>query len=53
MKKEETRIELVKAATPREQWVHMKDADLIIWACGYQTNKIPIRDFDGKEIMLS
>lgn len=26
---------------------------MVIWACGYQTNKVPIRDFEGKEIDLS
>jgi hypothetical protein len=32
---------------------HLEEADLIIWACGYQTQKIPIKDFEGKEILLS
>jgi len=31
----------------------LEEADLIIWACGYQTSKIPIKDFEGKEIHLS
>lgn len=26
---------------------------MIIWACGYQTAKVPIKDFEGKEIALS
>jgi len=30
----------------------VKDADLVFWACGYQTNKIPIKDSDGKELHL-
>lgn len=25
---------------------------MVLWACGYQTNKIPIKDHDGKEIEL-
>ena len=43
----------MKAVTPEEQAVHVKDADLVIWACGYQTNKIPVKDHEGKEITLS
>lgn len=26
---------------------------MVIWACGYKTNRIPIRDHEGKEIGLS
>ena len=31
----------------------MEKADVVIWACGYQTNKIPIKDQEGREIVLS
>lgn len=31
----------------------MKEADLVIWACGYQTNQIPIKDVDGTQLVLS
>ena len=41
------------AATPALQAEHIRNADLVIWACGYQTNKIPIKDHEGKEISLS
>ncbi len=53
MKGEEKRVRLVKAETPELQKPHLEEADLIIWACGYQTQKIPIKDFEGKEIHLS
>jgi hypothetical protein len=36
-----------------EQAKHVDSADLVIWSCGYQTKKIPIKDVDGKEISLS
>lgn len=32
--------------------VNVKNADLVICATGYQTNNIPIRDFDGQTIDL-
>jgi len=40
----EPRIELVKAVTPADQGKHIEKADLVIWACGYQTNKVFCRD---------
>ena len=46
-------MKLVKAPTPEEQAKYIKDADLVIWACGYQTNKIPVKDHEGKEVTLS
>ena len=49
----ENRIQLVKAPTSKEQEKYVQDADLVIWACGYQTNKIPIKNQEGKEITLS
>jgi hypothetical protein len=53
MKGDEKRIELIKAEIVDEQRPYLEEADLVIWACGYQTNKIPIRDYDGKDISLS
>ena len=53
VKGEEKRVKFVKATTPEEQAVHLQDAELVIWACGYQTNKIPIKDHEGKEVLLS
>jgi hypothetical protein len=32
---------------------HVENADLVIWACGYQTNRIPIKDYEGRDIGLS
>lgn len=49
----ESRIQLVKALTPKEQERYVQEADVVIWACGYQTNRIPIRNQEGKEIPLS
>ena len=46
----EKRVRLVKAPTPDKQDKYLENADLIIWACGYQTNKIPIKDVDNKLI---
>jgi len=48
----EKRIKLIKTLTHEDQAEYLKEADLIIWSCGYQTNKIPIKDTDGKEITL-
>lgn len=48
----EKRVKFIKAPTPKDQAEHLKNADLVIWACGYQTNKIPIKDTDGKELSL-
>ena len=31
----------------------IEGADLVIWACGYQTKKIPIYDTDQHELKLS
>ncbi len=43
----------MKAETPEQQRPHIDEADLVIWAAGYQTSKIAIKDFEGKEIALS
>lgn len=53
MKGTEKRVQLIKAETPEQQKEHVENADIVIWACGYQTNKIPIKDFEGKEMSLS
>ena len=39
---EEKRVQFIKAVTVEEQTPFIKDADLVIWACGYQTNFIPV-----------
>jgi hypothetical protein len=49
----EKRVQLVQAKTPEDQAVHVKDADIVIWACGYQTNKIYVRNQQGKKIQMS
>ena len=49
----EKRVKFVKAPTVQDQAEHIKNADLVIWACGYQTNKLTIKDHEGKEYPLS
>ena len=44
LKGEEKRIQLVQAGDAKEQAKYVEQADLVIWACGYQTNKVYIRD---------
>lgn len=48
----EKRIKLIKCATPCEQAKHIEGADLVIWAAGYQTNDLSIKDFDQRSIDL-
>ena len=48
----EKRIQIIKAATIEEQAEHLGSADLVFWGCGYQTNKITIKDHEGKPIEL-
>lgn len=40
----ETRVSLIKAETPENQYKFVQKADLVIWACGYQTKAIPMID---------
>lgn len=49
----EKRVKMVKAQTIEEQAEHIKNADLVIWAAGYLTNKIVIKNHEGKEVQLS
>lgn len=51
-KGEEKRIELIKTPTIEDQRKYIEEADLIIWACGYQSNPIKVKDNDGKLINL-
>jgi len=46
----EKRVSLVKAPTPSDQAKHIEKADLVIWACGYQTKYMPIKDPDNQII---
>lgn len=41
---EENRVQLIHTQTNEEQHKFIKDADVVIWACGYITNNIPIYD---------
>lgn len=50
MKGEEKRVKLVKTKSEKEQLDIIKDADIIIWACGYSTNSIPFIDNKGSII---
>ena len=49
----EKRVKIVKAKTPEDQAKVMEDADLVIWAAGYQTNKTIIKDHADKQVCLS
>jgi hypothetical protein len=49
----EKRVQLIKAKTVEEQAKYVEEADLVIWACGYQTNHFPVKDHEGKELSLS
>lgn len=42
MKGTEKRVRLVKTQTIKEQEKYINEADLVIWACGYQTRAIDI-----------
>ena len=52
-KGDEKRIQLIHAPTPIEQKKYAEDADLVIWSCGYQTQKIKIHTQAGKSVKLS
>ena len=40
----EKRVKFVKAPTPAAQRKHVEKADLVVWACGYQSKAIPMID---------
>lgn len=45
----ENRLRLVKAETVAEQAKYVNSADLVIWACGYSTNELPIYEASKQE----
>jgi DNA-binding transcriptional regulator LsrR (DeoR family) len=49
----EPRMKLVRAETSRQQLQHIESADLVIWACGYQTKQLPVMDQHFKPVKLS
>lgn len=49
----EDRVSFVKAETPELQLQHVEQADLVIWACGYQSNAVKLFDVNKKELELS
>ena len=49
---QERRLRFVRAATAEEQAPHLIDADLIIWACGYRTNSVPIYDMGSQKTAI-
>ena len=53
MSGQEQRVRLVKAPTPKEQAKYLEEADVVVWACGYQTNPITVKDIDSKVIQMS
>ncbi len=50
MRGQEKRVRLVQARSSDEQRKYVEKGDLVIWACGYQTNIIPIKDTDRKRL---
>ena len=40
MRGQEKRVRLIQARTVKEQSEYVEGADLVIWACGYQTEPI-------------
>ena len=46
----EKRVRLVKAPTPADQSKYLEHADLVVWACGYQTNPILVKDIDSRVV---
>jgi hypothetical protein len=48
----EKRVKLVKCPTPAEQLAHIEEADMVIWAAGYVTAAIQIKDEGGKPMNL-
>ncbi len=53
MRGQEKRVKLIQARDSEEQKQYVDRADLVVWSCGYQTNKIPIKDTDRKKLALS
>jgi hypothetical protein len=47
---EEKRVQLIK--TFDDQHEYIQNADIVVWACGYNTNSIPIKDFRGNPVEL-
>ena len=46
----ERRVKLVQAPTWEDQRPYVERADVVIWACGYETNKVPLYAMDGQLI---
>jgi len=53
MRGQEKRVSLIQAREAEDQRAYVDRADLVIWACGYQTNQIPFKDTDRKRLALS
>jgi hypothetical protein len=47
---DEKRIQMVQAVNADQQRPYVEAADIVIWACGYQTQTIPIKDVDHKTL---
>ena len=50
---DERRVCLVRCPTEKEQAVHVENADLVIQAFGYNTNKVSILDYEKKAMSFS
>ena len=52
-KGEEKRVQIIEAPTVSEQEKFVNEADIVIWATGYQSSKIPIFNWKEQRIKLS
>lgn len=48
----EKRVQLIKCPKPSDQAKHVNEADLVIWACGYQTQPLSLKDGDRQIPLL-
>ena len=49
----ESRVKLIETPSYKEQRKHVEKADLVIYACGYESNEINILHHEGEKIKLS
>jgi IS1 family transposase len=47
----EKRVKLIKCPSWEKQLIHIKNADAVIWACGYTTNKIPVYERSTNKVI--
>lgn len=50
LSRQETRVQLVKTDTEQDQLELVDQSDIVIWACGYQTNSISVVDSKNSQL---